>query len=97
MVSLGKGKNTLKNDNVTLEMFREDIIEHVITPVIPSELFDNNTTNHISAGLHEIQAAIRSIHTLAIIELICIAVGIFAVLFLPKIHKKKEFDYETGK
>jgi MFS family permease len=79
----------------TYGLFRDLAAPFGVAVFVP--LFTNNTTNHIVAGLNEAAAAVRSIHTLAIIELICIAVGIFAVLFLPKIHRKKEFNYETEK
>ena len=35
--------STQHDDDVPLEKIREDIIEHVIRPVIPAELFDSNT------------------------------------------------------
>lgn len=79
----------------TYGLFRDLAAPFGVAVFVP--LFTNSTTNHIVAGLNEAAAAVRSIHTLAIIELICIAVGIFAVLFLPKIHRKKEFNYETEK
>ena len=79
----------------TYGLFRDLAAPFGVAVFVP--LFTNSTTSHIISGLNEAQAAVRSIHTLAITELICIAVGIFTVLFLPKIHKKKEFDYEAGK
>lgn len=36
------------DDAVTLEQIREDIIKHVITPVIPADLFDNNTKIYVN-------------------------------------------------
>ena len=82
-------------DTGTYGLFRDLAAPFGVAVFVP--LFTNSTTSHIISGLNEAQAAVRSIHTLAITELICIAVGIFTVLFLPKIHKKKEFDYEAGK
>ena len=79
----------------TYGLFRDLAAPFGVAVFVP--LFTNSTTSHIISGLNEAQAAVRSIHTLAITELICIVVGIFTVLFLPKIHKKKEFDYEAGK
>ncbi len=35
--------STQHDDDIPLEKIREDIIEHVIRPVIPAELFDSNT------------------------------------------------------
>ena len=79
----------------TYGLFRDLAAPFGVAVFVP--LFTNSTTSHIISGLTDAVAAVRSIHTLAITELICIAAGIVAVLFLPKIHKKKEFDYETGK
>ena len=53
-------------------------------------LFTNQITGLIAGGTAAADAAVRSIHTLAIAELLCIGAGIAAVLFLPKIHSKGE-------
>lgn len=79
----------------TYGLFRDLAAPFGVAVFVP--LFTNGTTNHIMLGFNEAQAAVRSIHTLAITELICIAVGIFIVLFLPKIHRKKEIVYEIRK
>jgi MFS family permease len=79
----------------TYGLFRDLAAPFGVAVFVP--LFTNGTTKRIIAGLTEAQSAVRSIHTLAITELLCIAVGIITVLFLPKIHKKKEFNYETEK
>ena len=39
-------------------------------------------------------AAVSSIKLLAITEIICVAVGLIAVLFLPNVHKRKEIKNE---
>lgn len=51
-------------------------------------LFTNQITGLIAGGATGADAAVRSIHLLAIAELICIAAGIAAVLFLPRIRNK---------
>ena len=79
----------------TYGLFRDLAAPFGVAVFVP--LFTNSTTSHMLSGLNEAQAAVRSIHTLAITELVCIAAGIIAVLFLPKIHRKKEFAYETEK
>ena len=79
----------------TYGLFRDLAAPFGVAVFVP--LFTNNTTNHIVSGLNEATAAVRSIHTLSMIELICIVVGIFTVLFLPKIYTKKESVYETKK
>jgi MFS family permease len=74
----------------TYGLFRDLAAPFGVAVFVP--LFTNTTTKHIVNGLQETQAALRSIHALAITELICIAVGIFVLLFLPKIHKKEADD-----
>ena len=71
----------------TYGLFRDLAAPFGVAVFVP--LFTNNTTKHIVSGLTEAVAAVRSIHTLAITELVCIAIGIFTLLFLPKIHKSK--------
>ena len=51
-------------------------------------LFTNQITGLIAGRATGADAAVRSIHLLAIAELICIAAGIAAVLFLPRIRNK---------
>ena len=70
----------------TYGLFRDLAAPFGVAVFVP--LFTNSTTSHIISGLTDAVAAVRSIHTLAITELICIAAGIVAVLFLPKIYKK---------
>lgn len=82
-------------DTGTYGLFRDLAAPFGVAVFVP--LFTNGTTSRILSGLTEAQAAVLSIHTLAVAELACIAVGIFALLFLPKIHQKKEIDYETKK
>lgn len=40
--------STQHNPDVTLEQIREDIIKHVITPTLPSELFDEKTKIYVN-------------------------------------------------
>ncbi len=77
----------------TYGLFRDLAAPFGVAVLVP--LFTNGTTAHIASGLSEASAAIRSIHTLAITEIICIGVGIIALLFLPEIHRKKELAYEA--
>lgn len=79
----------------TYGLFRDLAAPFGVAVFVP--LFTNATTKHIVSGITTATAAVRSIHTLAFTEIICIAVGIFSVLFLPKIHKKKEYVYEIKK
>ena len=53
-------------------------------------LFTNLITRLTANGATSAQAAVQSIHLLAMAELLCIAVGIAVVFFLPKIHSKGE-------
>ena len=53
-------------------------------------LFTNQVTAKVQSGLNEMIAAVNSIRLISIIEIICVAVGIFIVLLLPKIYKDKK-------
>ena len=46
--------------------------------------FTNQITSRIAAGKAEAAAAVSAIHDLAVAELLCVALGIAAVAFLPK-------------
>lgn len=58
----------------------------VFVPMFTNEI--TRLTTNTAAGITAAAAAVSSIHMLALIELVCVAVGIFIVQFLPKIHKK---------
>jgi hypothetical protein len=53
-------------------------------------LFTNRITRLMAGGASGADAAVRSIHLLAVAELACVAAGIVAVFFLPKIRSKGE-------
>ena len=55
----------------------------------------NQITSLIAAGAKQQSAAVSSIRTLAITEIICIAAGVAIVLMLPKIRKTKEYGNEA--
>ena len=70
----------------TYGLFRDLAAPFGVAVFVP--LFTNQITGLIAGGTTGADAAVRSIHLLAIAELICIAAGIAAVLFLPKIRSK---------
>ena len=72
----------------TYGLFRDLAAPFGVAVFVP--LFTNQITNLITGGTAGADAAVRSIHSLAIAELVCIAVGITAVFFLPKIHNRGE-------
>jgi len=65
-------------------LFRDLAAPFGVAVFVP--MFTNRITN-LSLSMPHVAAAVNSIHTLALIELICIAIGIFFVQLLPKIHK----------
>ena len=67
-------------------LFRDLAAPFGVAVFVP--LFTNQITNLTANGVTEKDAAVRSIHTLAFAELLCIAAGIVVVLFLPKIRNK---------
>ena len=66
----------------TYGLFRDLAAPFGVAVFVP--LFTNQITGRIAAGASEASAAVSSIHFLAIAEILCVALGIVAVLFLPK-------------
>ena len=70
----------------TYGLFRDLAAPFGVAVFVP--LFTNQITGLIAGGATGADAAVRSIHLLAVAELLCIAAGITAVLFLPRIRSK---------
>ena len=72
----------------TYGLFRDLAAPFGVAIFVP--LFTNRVTANFATGIDEISAAVSSIKLLALTEIVCIAVGIVAVILLPKIHSRKE-------
>ena len=72
----------------TYGLFRDLAAPFGVAVFVP--LFTNQITTLIAGGAVGVDAAVQSIHQLAIAELVCIAAGIAAVFFLPKIRRRGE-------
>ena len=72
----------------TYGLFRDLAAPFGVAVFVP--LFTNQITSRIAAGTAEPTAAVASIHALAIAEILCVALGIAAVAFLPKRNVMKE-------
>ena len=72
----------------TYGLFRDLAAPFGVAVFVP--LFTNQITGRIAAGTAESTAAVASMHYLAIAELLCVALGIVAVAFLPKRKAIKE-------
>jgi MFS family permease len=72
----------------TYGLFRDLAAPFGVAVFVP--LFTNRITDGISAGTIAAAAAVASIPYLAVAELLCVALGIAAVAFLPKRNVKKE-------
>jgi MFS family permease len=72
----------------TYGLFRDLAAPFGVAVFVP--LFTNQITGLIAGGVKEATAAVQSIHTLAITELLCVVAGIAAVFFLPRIRNKGE-------
>ena len=72
----------------TYGLFRDLAAPFGVAVFLP--LFTNQITSRIAAGTADPTAAVASIHFLAIAELLCVALGIAAVAFLPKRNVRKE-------
>ena len=73
----------------TYGLFRDLAAPFGVAVFVP--LFTNQISLRIAAGSPEASAAVASIHSLAVVELLCVALGIAAVAFLPKRKETKEF------
>ena len=72
----------------TYGLFRDLAAPFGVAVFVP--LFTNQITGWIATGAKAADAAVQSIHLLAVAELLCVAGGIAVVLFLPKIHSQGE-------
>ena len=72
----------------TYGLFRDLAAPFGVAVFVP--LFTNQITGRIAAGTPEPTAAVASIHFLAIAEILCVALGIAAVAFLPNHKGTKE-------
>ena len=72
----------------TYGLFRDLAAPFGVAVFVP--LFTNQITDRIAAGTAEAFAAVDSIHFLAVAEILCVALGIAAVTFLPKRKISKE-------
>ena len=72
----------------TYGLFRDLAAPFGVAVFVP--LFTNQIADRISAGTPEAAAAVASVHRLAMGEILCIALGMVAVLFLPKRKTTKE-------
>ena len=77
----------------TYGLFRDLSAPFGVAIFVP--LFTNRVTGGIATGLDGISSATASIKQLAVAEVICVAVGIVAILLLPKIHNRKEIINEA--
>ena len=72
----------------TYGLFRDLAAPFGVAVFVP--MFTNSAAKLINEGTGEVIAAVSSVKILAVVELICVAVGIITVLFLPKIYKDKK-------
>jgi len=72
----------------TYGLFRDLAAPFGVAVFVP--LFTNQITGQIAENATEPAAAVASIHFLAKAEVLCVALGIAAVAFLPKRNTKKE-------
>ena len=72
----------------TYGLFRDLAAPFGVAVFVP--LFTNQITGRIAAGTAPPAAAVASVHFLAMVEILCVALGIGAVLLLPKRNVIKE-------
>ena len=79
----GVSQQTAGTGTGTYGLFRDLAAPFGVAVFVP--LFTNQITSFIADGMIPANAAVQAVHSLAIFELLCVAVGITAVLFLPKV------------
>lgn len=72
----------------TYGLFRDLSAPFGVAVLVP--LFTNTVTSATEAGTNGAIAAMGAVKLLAIVEIICVILGIVAVLFLPSIYKKEK-------
>ena len=77
----------------TYGLFRDLAAPFGVAVLVP--LFTNSITGYAAQGMAEADAAVRAIHTLSVIEIICVAAGILVVLMLPRIHHERRNHHAT--
>ena len=88
VVLSGVSNETAGSGTGTYGLFRDLAAPLGVAVFVP--LFTNQVTAKVQSGLNEMIAAVNSIRLISLIEIICVAVGIFIVLLLPKIYKDKK-------
>lgn len=71
----------------TYGLFRDLAAPFGVAVLVP--LFTNRITSYTAQGMDAADAAVRSMHQLSVIEIICVAAGIAVALMLPRIHQKR--------
>ena len=69
-------------------LFRDLAAPFGVAVLVP--MFTNGITGGIENGLEPAAAAVSAIRSLAIVEIICVLIGIWVVSLLPGIHGRKE-------
>ncbi len=88
VVLSGVPNETAGSGTGTYGLFRDLAAPLGVAVFVP--LFTNRVTANVKNGLNGMLAAVNSIKLISFIEIICVAVGIFIVLLLPKIYKNNK-------
>jgi hypothetical protein len=72
----------------TYGLFRDLAAPFGVAVLVP--MFTNGITGGMENGLESAAAAVSAIRSLAIVEIICVLIGIWVVCLLPGIHGKQE-------
>lgn len=77
----------------TYGLFRDLAAPFGVAVLVP--LFTNQITGYMKQGAAEADAAVQAMHSLSIIEMLCVAAGIAVVLMLPRIHQERRMEHAT--
>jgi hypothetical protein len=74
----------------TYGLFRDLTVPFGVAIFVP--LFTNRVTSYITSSTvsSPALAAVKSIHILSIVEIVCVLIGIILVQFLPKLYNNRK-------
>ena len=88
VVLSGLQNGTAGSGTGTYGLFRDLAAPFGVAIFVP--MFTNKVTSSIEAGADDITAAVNSIKLIGLLEVVCVSIGIFVVLLLPKIYGNRK-------
>ena len=77
----------------TYGLFRDLAAPFGVAVLVP--LFTNSITSYMSQGVVAAEAAVQSIRLLSMVEIVCVAAGIFVVRMLPSLYQERRKNHAS--